>query len=226
MWGGDLKAGYSKETSSYAASFVFQYKKLSVSYGLNHHPYLGLTHKLGLTISTSDIAFEQINYNTRLFKSTLPESQKKIHINSCTLDELIESQLFPKNIAERIIKYRKIMGPVNKKALLQIGLSQKDFKKIKKYIIGFAPEPNPVKYKKFKKYSKHRKSNKGNHGINIRKKLFQKLLERGLSASISLRVADLAKDKNKKKIILEIKRLPDITDEKKKLIIKICNDTL
>ncbi len=221
-----VKAGYSKETSSYAASIIFQYNRFNISYGLNHHPYLGLTHKLGLTINSVNLPFEQVNYNKRLFKKSLPEVKKKININKCSLDELNDAELFSNSIAERIIKYRKLIGPINKKALLQIGVAHKELKRIEDNITGLAPDAGKKEKIKKKKFYKYKRTTRKGFDIDTRKILFQKLIERGIGASIALRITEIAKYNNRKGVILKVKKIAHIQKEKKNLIIKICNDTL
>ena len=58
------------------------------------------------------------------------------------------------------------------------------------------------------------------------KKLFQRLLEEGFEASIALRIAELARSRYRKEVILEIMKIDNITQSTKNVIIVICNDIL
>jgi hypothetical protein len=223
-----LKGGYSRETSSYSFAVIFLYDKFSVSYGLSHHTYLGSTHKLGLTVSTGEFGFEEVSYNKSLFRVSLPEKKKKININESSIEELMDSGLFSKEIPERIIKYREIIGPVTEKGLVQIGITENELKDLKKYISGISNEPElKVLSEKHKVVAdKHKNKQKKGYDIDTRKSLFQKLLENDVSAEIALKIAELAKTSGKNEIILSINGLSDINDEKKKAIIKICAELL
>lgn len=129
----------------------------------------------------------------------------------------------PELIAERIINYRTIIGPITQKGLLQIGLSQKEITQIKSFIKGLAAESEktPSKDNKSK-----RKTYKGIYTLDQRKMLFQSLLKNGFGASSALRITEVAKNKSWNDLILEVKRFTDVTPEKKRLIIKICSEIL
>ncbi len=171
-----LKGGYSRETSSYSFSVNFLYDKFSVSYGLTHHTYLGSTHKLGLTIASGDFTLQEINYNKNLARRSLPEKKKKININNCVFEELMESNLFSNEIAERIIKYRDTIGPVSEKGLLQIGITKKEFESIQEYISGLAVEPDLINEKESANTGTktHRAKIKKGYDVDTRKLLFQR----------------------------------------------------
>ena len=220
-----LKGGYSRETSSYSFSLNFMYNKFSVSYGLAHHTYLGATHKLGLTIASTDFSMEEVNYNKKLARQSLPEKKKKININKCSGEELAESELFREEIAERIMKYRDTIGPLSVKALHQIGITKQEFESIKEYILGLADE-SALK-EPGKPANKFRRAHeRPGYDVDTRKQLFQRLLESGINAGTALKAADLAKNNSKDRLINIIRETPDIDPEKKKTIIKICSDFL
>jgi hypothetical protein len=82
-----VKAGYSRETSSYAASAIVAWKNISVSYGLRYHSYLGATHTFGATVAASPVSFQEVRYGTRPFRRSLPDPPKK-SIQPCGPDEL------------------------------------------------------------------------------------------------------------------------------------------
>lgn len=223
----NMRAGYSRETSSYSAAVIIRYKHLMVSYGLSHHSYLGLTHKLGITLSgNASLSFEPVNYNKRLISETLPAGFKRIDINNCTFDELIDSEIFPEIICERIIKYRKLIGPVTEKALIQIGLTPAEVNSAGEKIKGLAKEGH-------ENYPDNKEKNEGKKtrskrfiSIENRQILFKRLLEEGLSATEALRITNLARYKSHGELIAEIRKCDDIPDEKKNKIIKTCRDLL
>lgn len=211
-----LKGGYSRETSSYSASVNILYDHLSVSYGLSYHSYLGATHRIGVSVAERPVLFQQVSYKNKIERKNTPE-KKKININECSYEELAASGLFTGEIAERIIKYRSIIGPVTEKGLIQIGLTDEELKKLRNYIEEPAEEPASemktahIKYRK--KYTNETK-----------KLLFSRLLELDISATDALHIAEIMSVKNKNEIIAEIKKT--FPEDKKKQAIKICEDLL
>lgn len=224
-----LKAGYCREISTYSAAFIFLYQKTRVSYGLRHHSYLGLTHTIGVTVTSIPLIFEQVNYNKKLFRQNLPQKRQKVNIKYCNLEELTEIPVLTKVSAERIIKYRDIIGPVSRKSLYQIGLSEKKINQLLDYISGLSPvtveEKEDKNEKAFKTY-KYSKKDYRDYKINLRKKLFQKLLEIKIKASTAFKIVELAKGNNRKELIREIGNQPDITLKEKTQIINICEKIL
>ncbi|MDY6933213.1 MAG: helix-hairpin-helix domain-containing protein [Spirochaetota bacterium] len=226
-----IKAGYSREMSSFAAAIVFLYNLIRFSYGLRHHPYLGLTHSVGITLTSHNLPFNQVNYNKRIYRRSIPKTIKRVNVNNCTIDELRDIPLLTKEIAERIIKYRNIIGPVTRKALFQIGLTAGEVDKLDRYICGLAKkserktnedDSKAIKYKRLQ----YKKRSHRPYNIETRKMLFQMLLESGISASTALRIAELSREKRREEIILEIENISDLLIEEKDLIIEICNDIL
>ncbi len=223
-----LKGGYSRETSSYSFSVIIMYGKFSLAYGLSHQTYLGSTHKIGLTLASDDFLFEEVNYNKNLYRRTLPEKKKNINVNESSYEELMDSGLFAKEIAERIIKYRDIIGPVTEKSLVQIGITEKELNELRENIRGLAVESatsdKPKIYKTYNNINKNKP--KTGYDIDTRKSLFQKLLENDVNAGTALKIAEQAKNSSKDELIRQIKELSNIDEEKKKIIIKLCTDLL
>ncbi|MCU0822141.1 MAG: helix-hairpin-helix domain-containing protein [Spirochaetes bacterium] len=223
----NIKAGYSRETSSFAAAVIILYKNITVSYGLNHHTYLGLTHKFGITFSGEPLALEQVNYNKNLFRGKLPESEKKININKCTKDDLLDAGVFSETIAERIIRYREIIGTVNRDALIKIGVDSAELKNIENRLTGFIDTPEAGRTEPpGKKIARADKQKAGFIDTDSRKYLFRKLLENGIGASESLMITELAKNKTADDFINSVRTLPDIPRDKLNTIIKICSGVL
>ncbi len=221
-----LKGGYSRETSSYSFSLSFIFRKLTVAYGMSYHTYLGATHKLGVTMASADYSLEEVDYRKKLRR--LPMKKKKININTCTMEMLTGSGLFSREIAERIIRYRNTIGPLDMKSLIQIGVSEKEFKINRKYITGLAGNTRVIdntgkEGSQARPYKSHQR--KG-YDVDTRKQLFKRLLENGLSASTALEIAELARENDKEKLIILIRTSPDIPEEKKESIIEICTELL
>jgi hypothetical protein len=222
----NLRTGYSRETSTYAASFMFIYRLITVSYGLRHHPFLGSTHCLGVSLSTRTLSLERVAYRTRLPAWRSSDTIRKIDINACSVDDLKRIPSLSDGIAERIIKYRNVIGPISRKSLLQVGMSSKEVRSLQRYIFGFASDSVDKQYMKTVK--PHRSKRKYRRGAPLKKRreLFRKLIESGIRASIALSICEHAGKVRKKSLATIIDKLPEISNSNKRLILKICTDTL
>ena len=221
----NLRTGYSRETATYAASFMFIYRLITVSYGLRHHPFLGSTHCLGVSLSTRALSLERIVYRTRLPAWRSSDRIKKININACSLDDLKRIPSLSDVIAHRIIKYRNVIGPVSRKTLVQVGLSSKEVRSLKRYVFGFASDSADKQYQQ--KGGSHRARKKFRRGVSLKKRreLFRRLIASGIRASIALSICEHAGKANRTSLYRFIEKLPENSDNKR-LIRRICSDTL
>ncbi len=222
----NLRTGYSRDTSTYAASIMFLYRLVNVSYGLRHHPFLGSTHCFGVSLSSRALSLERVIYSKRLAATRSSVAVKKIDINACSADDLKRIPFLSEDIAERIIKYRNVIGPVSKKSLFQVGMSSREVKRLQKYIDGFAPDSSNEQF--VKRERPHRSRSKYGRGVPLKKrrKLFRKLIESGIRASVALKVCECAGKMNARSLTGIINKLPKISRKNKRLILKICTDTL
>ena len=131
-----VKAGYSRETSSYSAAISVIYKHITVSYGMRYHSYLDLTHSIGIILTDSSQHFSSMDYLNTKNKNMLKQRIKRINIKTCTLIELQEVSVINDVHKERIIKFRKLIGTITKKSLFQIGLTNKEILQLSEYIYG------------------------------------------------------------------------------------------
>jgi len=207
-----IKLGYSKETTSYSASFSFVYKYTFFSYSFKFHPHLGITHSIGVTLASRHIQFNNLEYINRFKKRSRNSDITRININNCSLNELKKIPAIKENIAVRIIKYREIIGPVSKKSLIQIGLKQREVNNLLEYVYGL--NTKKIQKKKYRKWSRFSRARK--------KKLFIKLLKFGIGASYSLKLSELASKGKEKQIFAEIDSIANIDREKKKKIKRLC----
>lgn len=221
----NLRTGYSRETSTYAASFMFIYRLITVSYGLRHHPFLGSTHCLGVSLSTRALSLERIAYRTRLPAWHSSDRIRKIDINACSLDDLRRIPSLSDVIAQRIIKYRNVIGPVSRKTLLQVGMSSKEARSLQRYVSGFASDSVEKQYLQTGRSQRGRKKYR-RVPLKKRRELFRRLIESGIRASIALSICEHAGKVNKTSLVHFIDTLPEISNSSKRLIRKICTDTL
>jgi hypothetical protein len=222
----NLRVGYSRDTSTYAASVVFLYKLINVSYGLRHHPFLGSTHCFGVSLSSRALSLERVIYSKRLSAMRSSVAVQKIDINACSADDLKQISFLSEDVAERIIKYRNVIGPISKKSLFQVGMSSREVKRLNKYIYGFASNSANEQFVKREKPLRSRSKYRRGVTLKRRRELFRKLIESGIKASVALRVCEFAGKSKKRSLIDIINGLPEISKNNKELILKICTDTL
>ncbi len=206
-----LRLGYTKESNSYATAILLNYKNLTTSYGFKYHPYLGNTHSVAVTISNIENSFTPMNYNRNL-----KTRKEKININKSNYEDLIKRTSLKPLHAKRLIKYKTIFGPISKKTLGQVGLTSKEKKIILREVYGLHI---PIK-KKFVRYKKYKKKRK-----NI-KQFFVNLLKTGIDPSLSLELSDIAKKRNRRFVINNIKKNNSISPELKMKLTKLCTKYL
>jgi hypothetical protein len=208
------RAGYAKESMTYAASVSLIYKYVSVSYGLAFQPHLGFTHSFGVSIAPREIPVVSLNYGNIFQRIHEFRTIDKIDISVCARDELVSIPEMNEVFAERIIKYRENVGPVTKDALVQIGMKEQEIHHLLKYIKGVKTgTPEPKANSRFKRLNE-----------KTQKEIFKKLLGEGLAASLSLELAEMAVRGQHLMIRDKLGSLREIDAEKKKKILKLCTE--
>ena len=219
-----LSAGYAREISSYSLSSSLVVKNIVISYGLSYHAYLGATHRAGFSIATGSALFDPVNTPDRRIDPDIDEGVT-VDIENCTADELRAISGLEDTHAERIVKWREIMGPVTEKALAQIGCSRKEIDVVIAHSTGLSEEEEkdsdggkdfsgkknwkaPAKKSFVKKTSK--------------KALFIRLVEAGIPAAKALRISDVAMAKSVRDAAAFIESSKDLTPEEKKKARVVC----
>jgi hypothetical protein len=214
-----VKGGYSRETCSYSAAVSVKYSRFSLSYGFRYHSYLRATHSIGLTLSTEKRPYEGMNYLT-LKREKKQKPVKKIDIRNCSFEELKKVPAVSDIIANRIIKYRKMIGPVTEKALVQVGMPAEDIREFRGYIYGLEESGDYRKKKKRKKRTYYRSRRK--RELHSRRRIFKKLLATGIGATASLRLSEISVSGKREEIAAYLDSLPSLTPKKRKEILSLC----
>jgi hypothetical protein len=207
-----LKVGYAREATTYSAALSFMYKYISVSYGLKYHPHLGFTHSAGVTLSMEDMNIDSLTYGSILSRIQEIQNIQKTDINSCSMDQLKSVPVLGQQIADRIMKYRKAIGPLSRKSLIQIGLLESEIDRLMPYISGLAPdEAEPkIDYRSRERYEK------------AQKEIFKKFVGLGLPAASALDLADMAIKGQRQACLDRITSQPDLDAQKKKKALELC----
>jgi hypothetical protein len=207
-----LKVGYAREATTYSAALSFLYKYISVSYGLKYHPHLGFTHSVGVTLSMEDMNIDSISYGTIFSQINDITNMKKTDINSCAMEQLISIPGLEQHFAERIMKYRKTIGPLSRKSLIQIGMSESEIDRLMAHTTGLTPdEADPkIDYRARERYEK------------AQKEIFKKLIGLGLPAASALELAELAVKGQHQPLADRINSLTELDAQKKKKAIELC----
>lgn len=219
----NLKLGYSHETTTYAFSTGLAFNNITVSYGMRYHSYLGMTHCFEVTLTTGNPGYHELNYSARNFRSYFPTLMKKEDINTCTADHLKSLDFLSPVQIEGIIRYRKYIGPVTAKGLLQAGLKPNEIELLKQHVRGITDDRDEEENRK--KYVKQptRKRNSRISSMKRQKKIFTKLLTAGVKAGTALKLSSLAIGDDRQALLSEINAIDSINDEKRRKILSICS---
>ena len=180
-----VSCGYAREAMTWSGALSAIFKKVSASYGIRLHPYLGVTHVIGLSLNINGEKFPAINYSQNREDDEEKKVIKKIDINACSNEEIEAVPVLNPTHAERIIRYREQIGPVSEKALAQLGLNAREIVSLQRYVFGLAQDNQEISKKPppSKKPSPAKKS----------KNLFMSLVEEtGLSPMQAMELCEAA----------------------------------
>ncbi len=177
-----IRVGYAREAMTCAGAVSFIYKYIAASYGLKYHPHLGLTHTAGVTLSVSEMTIESLSYGAIFSRVSESRGGAKVDINGCSMEELLTVPGLDGQAADRIMKYRKNIGPLSRTGLLQIGLTEKEIADLLPRFTGLAPE------EKHAPPDRHSRERAEKH----QKELFKRLVMAGVPAATALECAGMA----------------------------------
>ncbi len=219
-----LRGGYSREASTYAAALSVAYDNFILSYSVRYHSFLGITHSLGFTTCYNRVKYDNIDYYGSGKKNTEDIRSERVNINTCSEDELKKIPILNDGLINRITRHREIIGPLSKKSLSQIGLTGKDIDRLMDFVFGLVEDKKEWGNKNEKKGMNKTRGGSGAKGISLdaRKRIFEGLIKAGLSANLSLIISEAAIKGDRKQLINVIHTLPELTEARKKEIIKIC----
>lgn len=207
-----LRAGYAVEATTFAASLSFIYRYIAVSYGIKYHPHLGLTHSVGVTLSAFEMNIEPICYGPVIAAAGGSAAEKKVDLNACTRDELAALPGTAGRFTDRIMKYRKTIGPLTRTGLLQVGMTEAEINELMEHATGLAPEEEDRKTQYLRRDAAEKSQ----------KLLFRKLVGEGLPASTALELSDMAAGGQRDALIRKIGSLRELDANKKKRVLELC----
>lgn len=214
----NFRAGYSRETSMYAASMGLVHGHVTVGYGIQYHPVLGSTHSVAVSLSLDRMGLSEIQYSGKVpKKERARERITRIDINACSLEELKGVPVLSAEMAERIMNYRRQMGPLSARALYQLGLSEREIDEAQEYLSGLIPDEQKADWRR----DTPRRERAG-YTVEKRKELFEKLLGSGIPSATALRIVEHARTKGKREILEEIDRMAGVPPETKRTMKAIC----
>ncbi len=185
-----LRAGYSRETLSYGLGVEVNVSSLSFTYSLLRHPYLGSTHTAGVSLRFGGESFDSLSYSGL---NTEPDAElpRKVDIRTCSDEEIMGMEAVPVLFRERLIKYRRLIGPVSEDALIQLGMDGGDIGVLYNHAYGFEKERKPEREKR----RSFRKSGRSEMTGHQKSSLFSGLLNAGLNPVNALEVIDILQRK-------------------------------
>jgi hypothetical protein len=209
-----VAAGYSRETAIYALGATILTGRSMISYSFNYHAYLGATHRIAVNFAMSQERFEPF-----VMKRSKTEEHFTVNIQTCTARDLSRIPLLTEEHAERIIRYREIIGPVTEKTFTQLGISKAEIEEIHDHCEGITVEDdNPADEKPERK----RKSYSGKYTGTRAKTYFIRFVEAGISPGAAIKLADAVSGKSGGEIVRAIDSLSEISGEDKRKAKAVC----
>lgn len=204
-----VRVGYAREAGTLSASLSFIYKYLSASYGLRYHPHLGFTHSIGVTLAAGEMKIESLAYGDFFPRMQGKPVALKADINTCGMERLESIPGLGSGMADRIMKYRKTIGPLSRTGLLQIGLTEREIDRLLEHAGGLVPDDAGPDGGRRDRERREK----------AQKELFKKLIALGLSASPALELSDLAAQGRRNALLERINAMqwPDARTKKKAL---------
>lgn len=175
--------GYSRELAVSAAGVSIVWNKVIFQYMLEHHSFLGNTHRFGIVYSSSGHTFPFLNTNKT-------NKIRKMDIQACSVEDLMALDIIPEVLCGRIIKYRDMFGAVSIKSLSQLGLTAQQIRDIQQYTYNYY-EAEKDEYDEQKRW-------KNNYRIYISKEkqkqkvkhLFQSMIAAGVASHEAIVLAE------------------------------------
>ncbi len=223
-----LRAGYSRETSSFSFACSLALGSLIVSYGAGFHAFLGTTHTVSMTISPGNPGYEEIRYLTPRGEVLSGSTGVRININACSLEELSSIPGLPADLAARIIRYRELIGPVSRKALVQVGLAGRTLDSLLNHVYGLAPDAPDGKTgaDRPRRFSRNSFADRQAAEQAAVKRLFDCLLESEVPAATALRLAEMARGIPREEFFRAVDRMEELSVETREQVKGQCGALL
>lgn len=219
MKGFALTGGYSRETYTYACGAAFSFAHCVLNYTMRYHAYLGTTHALALSYQSNERSGSVLPLRIPQIKSG-GESSVRIDLTQCTADDLLTLSGIDSEHAERIIKYRELIGPINEKALVQLDVSREGIDSIRMNSLDLpdeTEEPAPVKKMSSaerRSYTKQKEETRS---------LFLRLVSAGLTPVKALKISSAVNGKKNNEIAPTIREIAGLSDAEKNLAVSVCS---
>lgn len=217
-----VSAGYGRETMTWAGSVTVLAGNFAVSYGLRRHPYLGATHVIGISLLSGTPAFKPVHYGS---SRQVPENYVKIDINNCPDDDIRRLPCLEPVPAERLIAYRKKIGPLTERALIQLGLTQAEADLLRQFSYGLAEEQPVQKKTGVRSYRKGKKGGKSKRetGRQSGQNMFLDLVEEaGLPPTLAMDLIEAARKSGREGFMTKMEAMEDLSQEQKRAAEDIC----
>ncbi|MBN1496351.1 MAG: helix-hairpin-helix domain-containing protein [Spirochaetes bacterium] len=207
-----VRVGYAREAGTFSAALSFVYKYMAASYGLKYHPHLGFTHSVGVTLAASAITIESLSYGDLFSRIRGRRTPVKTDINRCGMEALESIPGLDSAMAGRIMKYRNAIGPLSRKGLVQMGMSEREIDRLLEHATGLVPDEtaagNDYRVRALRE--------------KAQKALFKRLIALGLPPSTAIELSDMAALGQKKALTERINAMQWPDPGKKKQALELC----
>lgn len=175
---------YSRELNLSSAGISILWYSFLIRYMLQHHSFLGNTHYFGLVYSHAGLMYTSAD---KPVKKEIP----KLDIQTCTAEELIQLDVVPEVLCQRIIKYRSMFGNISVTSLYQLGFTTQQIRDLQQYTCNYDEQEtnriqndekqSAIKQKKYISYEEK------NRRIKI---LFQSMVAAEIPAYVAISLAE------------------------------------
>ncbi len=217
-----VSMGYGRETMTWAGAVTLLAGNFSVSYSLRRHPYLGATHVIGISLISGSPSFKAVRYGKN---QQVPENFVKIDINNCPDDDIRRLPCLEPVHAERLVAYRKKIGPLTERALIQLGLTQEETDLLRQFSYGLA-EDQSVKKKTGGRSDRQWKNGKNSFrktGRQTGQNMFLDLVEEaGLPPTAAMDLIEAARSAGRQGFMTKIETMEELSQDQKRAAEDIC----
>lgn len=218
-----ISCGYARESMVWTASVTVLFGHAAARYTIKTHPYLKATHVFTITARMATDRLNALRYGVE----SGDEAIVKIDINACSDEEIQALPGLTEEQANRLIEYRKRIGPITEKALKQMGLTSAEAQRLQTYAYGFAEEEK--KDEKTVRTKKNRNSVKNKAAANRiqkqteQKDLFLALVEAGVPPAQALDISEAAK-KGRAEALNALNAASGLPEDVKRKAASICEN--
>jgi len=208
-----VSMGYTADSSESSVCLHLLYRRMLVSYRFRYHPALGTSHGIGISLSLESRSFTSLRYGTMHAE---PVEKKDIALEDD--DGIRKIPCLTEEEAEKLIRYRREVGPLTVEALYGIGLERERVAWFLDSFYGFRDERDRQGGME-KKKREHRPAMR-----DRQRAAFRQLVELGIGPSMALEFVEIATLSGGDELDVRLRAAGNLSEEQRKAAYRICAD--